>query len=63
MAKSFGVGWQILEVGVGRSTFLGGVPKNFGGNGGGEGMGLQKMGRVEVVKKILGGSKISLHVT
>ena len=35
---------------MGRSTFLGGVPKIFGGKWGG-GMGLQKMGRVEVAKK------------
>ena len=44
VAKSFGVGWQILEVGVGRSTFLGGVPKNFGGKWGGGGHGVAKNG-------------------
>ena len=45
VAKSFGVGWQILEVGVGRSTFLGGVPKNFGGKwGGGRAWGCKKWG-------------------
>ena len=62
MAKSFGVGWQILEVGVGRSTFLGGMPKNFGGKWGGEGMGLQKMGRVEVVKNFFGGGAKFLYM-